>query len=89
MNQNFNHFVIFVLNGFLGAVGFKVLKAALTTSVGTPLYKHPEDPKFWILLMPAIPIGIMLWLHKRYHWKYMVPTIYSVIFGPLLVFYII
>ena len=55
-----------VLNGFLGAIGYKVLKEAVVACTGE--YAHsPFTWGFWRLLLPALPIGVPLWWSKKKH----------------------
>ena len=56
-----------VVSGFLGCIGYKVLKYAIKVSVGHVWY-HPETSHFWgFVASPAIPIGLPLYVLKRKH----------------------
>lgn len=59
-------FPVSVVNGFLGCVGYKVLKEAIHIAVG-PYWYDPFSVGFWRLLLPALPIGVPLYLLKRFH----------------------
>lgn len=54
-----------VLNGFLGSIGYKVLKEAVATATTEAYFHHPFTWNFWRLLLPALPIGICLWLSRK------------------------
>ena len=59
-------FPISVVTGFLGCIGYKVLKEAIHTAVGVYWY-DPSSAGFWRLLLPALPAGIPLYILKRFH----------------------
>ena len=58
-----------VVSGFLACIGWKVAKYSIKVSVGgawytalTPGFTWP----FFMLLLPALPVGIPLYLLKRF-----------------------
>ena len=62
-------FPVAVTTGFLGCVGYKVLKSAIKVAVGRAWYffPAPSGSRFVLLLLPALPLGLCLYLLKRYH----------------------
>lgn len=59
-------FPVSVVTGFLGCIGYKVLKEAIHIAVGEYWY-DPSSPGFWRLLVPALPVGVPLYILKRFH----------------------
>ena len=80
-------FPVAVVTGFLGCIGYKVLKEAAHIAVG-PFWYHPEDSHFWTLLFPALPVGIPMFLLKRFHIGSPLISMPYFMFIPVLVFFI-
>lgn len=76
-----------LLNGFLACIGYKVMKAALTTTCGDIYYKKPYKFMFWKLFLPALPIGFGLYLIKAYHVRQPAFAICVTLAVPLALFY--
>ena len=57
-----------IVSGFLGAVGYKVLKASVQTACGSYYYKYPLTLEFWMFFLPAVAMGFPLYLFKKNHW---------------------
>ena len=49
-----------VVSGFLGCIGYKILKEAIKISVGKYWYE-PGSWEFWKLLLPVLPIGVPIY----------------------------
>ena len=82
-----------VLSGFLACVGFAVVAEAITVSTGVHFSGSHLDDIFltwngWKLLLPALFLGVPLYVAKRYHFSE--PAIYLPIFLilPFIIFYI-
>lgn len=59
-----------VVSGFLACIGWKVLKYAAKVSTGPAWYTWDAPGFTWpffMLLLPAIPLGVPLYLLKRFH----------------------
>ncbi len=80
-------FPISVVTGFLGCIGYKVVKEAIRVSVGQWWY-FPGHPTFWRLLVPSIPVGVPMYLLKRFHIGSPLVSLTFYIFVPLAVFFI-
>jgi len=78
-----------VLSGFLAAVGVIIMVKAVKASVGNELSHHLDYWQFWVLLAPAVPIGVLLYLSKRFHISTPIVMIPLCLFGPFTLFYII
>ncbi|GBG28968.1 Hypothetical Protein FCC1311_051892, partial [Hondaea fermentalgiana] len=76
-----------LLNGFLACIGYKVMKAALTTTCGDIYYKKPGKFIFWKLMLPALPVGFGLYLAKAYHIGQPGVTFPVILLVPLGLFY--
>mmetsp|Transcript_16487 Transcript_16487/g.28599 ORF Transcript_16487/g.28599 Transcript_16487/m.28599 type:complete len:1610 (-) Transcript_16487:107-4936(-) len=77
-----------VLSGFLAAVGVIVMIKAVKACVGDELAHHLNYWQFWALLAPAIPIGVSLYITKRFHVGSPIVMIPVLLFGPFILFYI-
>ena len=80
-------FPISVVTGFLGCIGYKVLKEAIHIAVGGYWY-DPSGVGFWRHLLPALPVGLPMYLLKRFHIGDPKLTIPFYMFVPLIVFFI-
>ena len=86
-----------VVSGFLSCIGYKVLKASI--QIACPVEKALKFKYYkyffgsfegaWMYLLPAIPIGVPLYLLKRYHLGR--PTLNFPVFilVPTAIFYIV
>ena len=77
-----------VVNGFLGCIGWKVLKYSVKVGLGKPRYKHPEQAIFWKLLSPVIAIGIPLYFLKKHHIGNPLVVLPCFLFLPVGIFYV-
>jgi len=59
-------FPVSVVTGFLGCIGYKVVEEAIHIAVGKYWYT-PEGLDFWKLFLPILPLGLPLFLLKRFH----------------------
>jgi len=59
-------FPVSVVTGFLGCIGYKVVEEAIHIAVGHYWYEA-GTLNFWKLLLPMIPLGLPLFLMKRFH----------------------
>jgi len=59
-------FPVSVVTGFLGCIGYKVVEEAIHIAVGKYWYE-PWDFDFWKLFLPILPLGLPLFLLKRFH----------------------
>jgi len=59
-------FPVSVVTGFLGCIGYKVVEEAIHIAVGKYWYK-PAGLEFWKLFLPILPLGLPLFLLKRFH----------------------
>jgi len=59
-------FPVSVVTGFLGCIGYKVVEEAVHIAVGKYWYEV-NSLDFWKLLLPIIPLGLPLYLLKRFH----------------------
>ena len=80
-------FPVAVVTGFLGCIGYKVLKQAIKIAVGSYWY-HPSSSHFWLLLIPALPLGIGMYALKRFHIGSPLVSMPYYIFVPMLIFFI-
>ena len=80
-------FPVAVVTGFLGCIGYKVLKQAIKIAVGSYWY-HPSSSHFWLLLIPALPLGIGMYTLKRFHIGSPLVSMPYYIFVPMLIFFI-
>jgi SulP family sulfate permease len=84
-----------VVCGFLSCIGYKVLKASVEVAcpVGKPLklkylpYFFGTWEESWKFILPALPIGVPLYLLKRYHIGRPTLNFPLFIIGPALIFY--
>ena len=84
-----------VVAGFLSCIGYKVLKASIEVAcpVDKPLklayygYYFGSWRQSWLFFLPALPIGVPLYLLKRWHVG--TPTLNFPLFilGPAVIFY--
>jgi len=85
-----------VVSGFLSCIGWKVLKASF--EVASPYGKSFKTKyieyffgsweKSWMFILPALPIGIPLYLLKRYHIGKPTVNFPLFIIGPAVIFYV-
>ncbi len=75
--------------GFLASIGIIILEKAIKICTGDRLFKHPDYPEFWMLLLPAVPIGLALYFSKRFHFAAPIATVPVLLFFPFVLFYII
>ena len=80
-------FPVAVVTGFLGCIGYKVLKEAAHIAVG-PFWYYPSSGHFWLLLIPALPVGIPMFLLKRFHIGSPIVSMPFYIFAPMTVFFV-
>ena len=82
-----------VTAGFLSCIGYKVLKASVDVACHTPLkwkgYYLTKVARRWRLLLPGLPIGVTLYLLKRWHNRY--PAFYwpALVLIPPALFYVV
>lgn len=84
-----------VAAGFHACIGFKVIKAAVEVTTGHPLkfQKKYMEANFsswedsWRLLLPAIAVGLPLYILKRKHIGKPVMILPIFIFVPIVIFY--
>ena len=85
-----------VVCGFLSCIGFKVIKLALQEAA--PVFKPVKTyylkyyfgdwTESWMFILPAIPIGVPLYMLKRYHVGKPTVIFPLFIFVPIAIFYI-
>jgi SulP family sulfate permease len=80
-------FPVAVVTGFLGCVGYMVLKEAAHIAVG-PFWYHPLSSHFWLLLLPALPVGIPMFVLKRFHIGSPLVSMPYYMFAPMIIFFI-
>ena len=57
-----------VLSGFMASIGYLVILKALKTAMPHDIYDEgPLHWQFWAYFLPAIPIGVSMYLQKRWH----------------------
>jgi len=78
-----------LLSGFLGCIGYKVMKAALTTTCGDYYYDKPDTLMFWKLLMPALLVGLGIYTTKQFHIGSPSFTIPAFLLIPVCIFYMV
>ena len=83
-------FPVAVVTGFLGCVGYKVIKSSVKIAVGKAWYYFltPNSGEFWVLLLPALPLGICMYLLKRFHIGSPLVILPYFILVPVVVFYL-
>ena len=89
-----------VVAGFHACIGYKVVKAAVEVATGHPLklqvwhygWKYFDENfgswRSWKLLLPALSIGVSLYLCKRRHWGRPMYIFPAFIIFPVLIFYV-
>jgi len=81
-------FPISVVTGFLGCIGYKVVEEAIHISVGKYWYSPgPAGLDFWKLFLPIIPLGLPLFLLKRFHVGSPIVVFPFFVIVPLVVFF--
>jgi len=81
-------FPISVVTGFLGCIGYKVVEEAIHISVGDYWYSPgPGGLDFWKLFLPIIPLGLPLFLLKRFHVGSPIVVFPFFVIVPLVVFF--
>lgn len=56
-----------VMHGFMGSVGYTILSKGVMLSMPLePWVAGPLQPIFWTLLMPAVILGLIMYLRDRY-----------------------
>ena len=80
-----------VVSGFLACIGWKVAKYSIKVSVGgawytalTPGFTWP----FFMLLLPALPVGIPLYLLKKFHIGNPMVILPFYLLAPMIAFFI-
>jgi len=81
-------FPVSVVTGFLGCIGYKVVEEAIHIAVGKYWYK-PGSLGFWKLFLPILPLGLPLFLLKRFHIGSPIYVFPFFVVGSILMFFII
>ena len=88
LSRLLDYLPISVVSGFLASIGYELMKKAVKMSVGYYKYDFP-DSHFWMLLSPAIPLGLSLYYLKKYHIGDPVVLLSCYLIGPVILFYLI
>ena len=78
-----------VVSGFLGCVGWKVLKYSWKVSMGATYKYVLQSWSPWLLYAPAVLLGIPLYVLKKKHIGNPMVILPCFLFLPLILFYII
>ncbi|KAH9251144.1 hypothetical protein BASA81_011043 [Batrachochytrium salamandrivorans] len=79
-----------ILAGFLASIGYLVVVKAIKTSMPHDTYDAgPGDAMWWAFAAPGLPIGVLMYLQKRWHVGNPVVLIPIILVVPLSLFFII
>jgi len=81
-------FPVSVVTGFLGCIGYKVVEEAIHIAVGKYWY-DPASLGFWKLFLPILPLGLPLFLLKRFHIGSPIYVFPFFVVGSIVMFFII
>ena len=76
-----------VVSGFLGCIGYKIVKEAIKVAVGDAWYQ-PGSWTFWKLLLPVFPLGLSLYGLGRFHIGRPAIIVSAFMILPPVIFYI-
>ncbi|KAH9262401.1 hypothetical protein BASA82_000523, partial [Batrachochytrium salamandrivorans] len=79
-----------VLAGFMACIGYLVAYKAIKTTMTHEVWDQgPSNPMFWAFFLPSLPIGILMYMQRRYN--YGSPVIYLplILITPLVLFFVI
>ena len=76
------------MHGFLGCIGWKVLKYSLKVATGKAFYEPFATWKWWLLKTPILFIGIPLYVLKKRHIGNPMATLSFFLIVPAALFYI-
>lgn len=77
-----------VLAGFMASIGYLVIVKALKTAIPHEAWEDgPSTWHFWMFFLPAIPIGVLMYLQKRWHIGSPVVLLPVILIIPLIIFF--
>ena len=77
-----------VLAGFMACIGYLVILKALKTAMSHEVFDAgPFTWPFWMFTLPAIPIGVAMYLQKRLHIGSPVVVLPIILAIPLIIFF--
>jgi len=77
-----------VIMGFLGCIGYKVVKESFKQATGDWWY-YPETWEFWMLLLPTLAFGTSLFMLKKFHVFHPVVLLPFFLVVPVAMFYVV
>ena len=77
-----------VLAGFMASIGYLVVLKALKTAIPHEAWElGPGVWAFWMYFLPSIPIGVLMYLQKRWHVGSPVVLLPIILLVPLAIFF--